>query len=114
VPPSQEQVRRELAWEILRIHEQSYGKDTRNPTAIVEGDWVVVLLDDLELMPNERFLIEHGEAETVTRVRMQYELAIQSSLRAAVERATGRTVIGFTCATSIEEPRFSAEIFRLR
>jgi uncharacterized protein YbcI len=75
---------------------------------------VIVLFDDLELLPNERFLIEHGEAETVTRVRTQYQLAIQSSLRAAVERATGRTVIGFSNATSIEEPRFAAEVFRLR
>jgi uncharacterized protein YbcI len=113
-PPNQEQVRRELAREILRIHEQSFGKGAGKLTAIVEGDWVVVLLDDVELMPNERFLIEHGEAETVTRVRMQYQLAIQSSLRAAVERATGRTVVGFTSAPSVEEPRFVAEIFKLR
>jgi uncharacterized protein YbcI len=77
------------------------------------GDWVVVLLDELELLPNEEVLVESGKADTVTQVRMQYQQAIQSSFRAAVERATGRTVIGFTSATSVEESRFVAEIFKL-
>jgi uncharacterized protein YbcI len=75
---------------------------------------VVVILDELELLPNEKFLIENGQAETVTRVRTQYQRAIRSTFTAAVERATGRTVIGFTSATSVDEPRFMAEIFKLR
>jgi hypothetical protein len=40
-------------------------------------------------------------------------LHIQSSFRAAVERATGRKEVGFTSTTSVEEPRFMAEIFKL-
>ena len=95
------------------MHNESYGKGAKNPRAIVEGDWVVVVLDELELLPNEKFLVESGRADTVTLVRMQYQQAIQSSFRAAVERATGRTVIGFASATSVEEPRFAAEIFKL-
>jgi hypothetical protein len=43
------------------------------------GDWVVVLLDELELLPNEEVLVESGKADTVTQVRMQYQQAIQSS-----------------------------------
>jgi uncharacterized protein YbcI len=112
-PPTQQQVQAELARELLRIHNESYGKGAKNPRAIVEGDWVVVVLDELELLPNEKFLVESGRADTVSHVRMQYQQAIQSSFRAAVERATGRTVIGFASATSVEEPRFAAEIFKL-
>jgi uncharacterized protein YbcI len=113
-PPTDDQVSRELSREILRIHEQAYGKGAGKAQAIVEGDWVVIVLDELELQPNEEFLIEKGKAEVVSQVRTQYQLAIQSTFTAAVERATGRTVVGFSSATSVEEPRFATEIFKLR
>jgi uncharacterized protein YbcI len=95
------------------MYEESYGKGARQATAFVGEDYVVVVLDDLELLPNEKFLMEHGKHETVVQVRSQYQHAIQASFRAAIERATGRTVIGFASTTSIDEPRFVAEIFRL-
>ena len=112
-PPTELQVRDELAREILRIHEESYGKGAGSANAIVFDEWVVVILDEIELLPNEKFLIESGKADTVTQVRHQYQLAIQSSFRAAVERATGRTVVGFASTNSVKDPRFMAEIFRL-
>jgi uncharacterized protein YbcI len=112
-PPSQQQVHDELAREIHRIHTESYGKGSGEATAMVFGDWAVVILGDLELLPNEKFLIENGKEDVVTQVRTQYQYAIRSSFTAAVERATGRTVVGFTSATSIEPP-FVTEIFKLR
>jgi uncharacterized protein YbcI len=104
----------EVAREILRIHEESYGKGATQAHAFLGEDYVVVVLDDLELLPNEKFLVEHGKHETVLHVRTQYQHAIQASFRAAVERATGRKVIGFASTTSLDEPRFVAEIFKLR
>jgi uncharacterized protein YbcI len=112
-PPSDQEVLDELARDILQIHEESYGKGAATPLAILQGDWVVVVLDGLELLPNEKFMIENGQGDTVKQVRSQYQVAIQSTFTAAVERATGRTVIGFTSATSIED-NFSVEIFKLR
>jgi uncharacterized protein YbcI len=112
-PPSAEEVREEVTREILRIHEESYGKGAGQAKAFLGEDFVVVVLDDLELLPNEKFLLEHGKHETVVQVRHQYQQAIQASFRAAIERATGRTVIGFASTTSIDEPRFVAEIFKL-
>jgi uncharacterized protein YbcI len=75
---------------------------------------VVVVLDDPELLPNEKFLLENGKHDTVVQVRSQYQQAIQASFRAAVERATGRRVIGFASTTSIDEHPFVAEIFKLK
>ncbi len=72
-----------------------------------------MILDDLQLLPNEKFLVENGKGETVMQVRTQYQHAIQATFKAAIERATGRSVIGFASTTSIEEPRFAAEIFKL-
>jgi hypothetical protein len=74
---------------------------------------VFVVLDGLELLPNEQFLVENGKQDTVMQVRTHYQHAIRSSFSAAVERATGRTVVGFASTTSVEEPRFMAEVFRL-
>jgi uncharacterized protein YbcI len=112
-PPSEAEVQDEIAREILRIHEESYGKGARHAHSYMGHDFVVVVLDDLELLPNEEFLLEKGEADTVMQVRTQYQHAIQASFRAAIERATGRTVIGFASTTSLDEPRFVAEIFKL-
>jgi uncharacterized protein YbcI len=113
-PPTDDQVSRKLSDEILRIHEESYGKGAGKVEAIVSGDWVVIVLDELELMPNEEFLIEKGKGDVVAQVRTQYQFAIQSAFTAAVERATGRTVVGFSSATRVDEPRFATETFKLR
>jgi uncharacterized protein YbcI len=112
-PPSADEVREEVSREILRIHEDSYGKGAEEAHAYVGDGFVIVVLDNLELLPNERFLVEHGKHETVIQVRTQYQHAIQASFRAAIERATGRTVVGFASTTSMDEPRFVAEIFKL-
>jgi uncharacterized protein YbcI len=112
-PPSDQEVKDECALEILRIHEESYGKGARAAHAFVGNGYVLVVLDDVELLPNEKFLIENGKQDTVTQVRTQYQHAIRASFSAAIERATGRRVTGFASTTSMDEPRFVAEVFKL-
>jgi uncharacterized protein YbcI len=112
-PPSTGEVESEISREILRIHEESYGKGASEAHVFVGEGFVVVVLDDPELLPNERFLVESGHSDTVMDVRSRYQQAIQETFSAAIERATGRTVVGFASATSIDEPRFVAEIFKL-
>ncbi len=111
--PSRQQVRDEIGREILRIYEESYGAGASRAEVLVAESWVIVMLDGIELLPNERFMVEKGEQETVLQVRSQYQQAIRSSFSAAIERATGRRVIGFASTTSVEEPPFMAEVFRL-
>jgi Na+-translocating membrane potential-generating system (MpsC) len=76
-------------------------------------DFVVVILDELELLPNEKVLVESGKQDTVIMFRTQYQHSIQASFRAAIERATGRRVTGFASTANMDEPRFVAEIFKL-
>jgi uncharacterized protein YbcI len=111
--PTEQDVREEISREIHQIYEESYGRGAANAEALVGEGWVIVILDQLELLPNEEFLVENGEHDAVARVRTRYQLAIQAPLRAAIERATGRTVTGFASTTSVDEPRFAAEIFKL-
>ena len=112
-PPTRNEVRDEVAREILRIYEESYGTGAANAETLVAENWVIVVLDGLQLLPNEQFLVDNGQRDMVMEVRTRYQHAIRSSFSAAVERATGRTVVGFASTTSLEEPRFMAEVFRL-
>ncbi len=112
-PPTTGEVQDEISREILRIHEESYGNGAGEAHTFVGNGFVIVVLDELELLPNEQFLVDHGKYETVVQVRTQYQHAIQDSFRAAIERATGRTVSAFASTTSMDEPRFVAEIFKL-
>jgi uncharacterized protein YbcI len=111
--PQAQEVRDAVAREILRIHSESYGRGAEKAEAFVTDDWVIVVLDDLELLPNEQFLVDSGKQDAVAHVRSQYQHAIQASFRAAVERATGRKVVGFASANNVEEPRFMVETFKL-
>jgi uncharacterized protein YbcI len=76
-------------------------------------DTVVVILEGLELLPNEEFMIERGQGDAVRKLREHFQQAIESTFRAAVERATGRRVIGFASHVQLAEGRFAVEIFRL-
>src|SRR5262245_21803755 len=112
-PPTPDEVRDEISREILRIHEESYGKGAEQAHTYVGNGYVIVVLDNLEFLPNEKFLIDNGKHDTVVQVRSQYQNAIRTSFTAAIERATGRNVIGFASTTSLDEPAFVAEVFRL-
>jgi uncharacterized protein YbcI len=111
--PSAEQVAEQICRDLLAIHRNSYGHPAGDAQAHVLGDTVIVLLDGVELLPNEQVLADNGKSEAVDAVRSQYQKAIEPTFRAAVERATGRRVIGFASHFQMEEPRFMAEIFRL-
>lgn len=101
-----------LGAELLRIHQESYGATARDVRVHVLDDAVVCFLDELQLMPNEEFLINAGRSETVLEMRSQYQQAIETTFRAAVERATGRRVVSFVSVTKLA-PNYSVEIFRL-
>jgi uncharacterized protein YbcI len=111
--PSAEVIEEAICREMLAIHRDSYGRDAGKATAHLVGDTLIVLLDGLELLPSEQFLLECGRADPVETVRNAYQKAIEATYRAAVERATGRRVIGFASHVHLDEPRFVAEIFRL-
>jgi uncharacterized protein YbcI len=111
--PTHQQVADEICRDMMEIHRQSYGRPAASAQAHFLADTVIVLLDGLQLLPNEEFLIDNGHWEAVDNVRTQYQKAIEPTFRAAVERATGRRVIGFSSHVQIQEPRFMTEIFRL-
>jgi uncharacterized protein YbcI len=111
--PTDQQVADEICRELLAIHADSYGSPAGGAEAHVLDNTVVVLLHGLDLLPGEEFLIQEGQGQAVSNVHIQYQKAIEPTFRAAVERATGRRVLGFASQIQVEEPRFMTEIFRL-
>jgi uncharacterized protein YbcI len=102
----------QLENELMRIHLDSYGKGAARAEVTITDDMVYCLLDDLELLPNEEFLLESGRGDAVIEVRSKYQQAIETTFRAAVERATGRRVVSFASITNLDPP-YVVEIFRL-
>jgi uncharacterized protein YbcI len=102
----------ELGRELLEIHIGAYGTSADSVRVHLLGDDVIVFLDGLKLQRNEEFLIEKGREDLVLATRHAFQQSIESTFRAAVERATGRTVTAFLSTTHLD-PDFSIEAFRL-
>jgi uncharacterized protein YbcI len=111
--PSEQRIADSVADQLLQIHHESYGRAARSVKSHLIDDTLIVLFDGLELLPNEEFLVNNGQAETVEHVRSRYQKAIEPTFRAAVERATGRRVRAFSSHVELGEDPFIAEIFRL-
>ncbi len=101
-----------ISRDLLRIHEETYGKGAGSAKTLISEDLVVVVLDEIELQHNEQFLVGAGEAQAVIEVRARFQQAIETTFRAAVERATGRRVVSFASVTKLD-PNYIVEIFRL-
>lgn len=111
-PISPEAISTQLEAELLRIHVESYGKGAREAKVYVHEDSVFCILDGLELLPNEEFMISAGKGDAVIDIRLRFQQAIETTFRAAVERATGRSVVSFASITKLD-PNYACEIFRL-
>jgi uncharacterized protein YbcI len=111
--PTGPEVTDAICADILAIHRDSYERGAERVQAHVLDDTIVVLLDGLELLPNEELLIEHDRVDAVANLREQFQKAIEPTFRAAVERATGRRVVGFASHFEFSEAPFAVEIFRL-
>jgi uncharacterized protein YbcI len=102
-----------IAEELLAIHHASYGRGAEGASSQLIGNTLIVVLDGLELLPNEEFLVSKGREDAVATLRSNYQRAIEPTFRAAVERSLGRRVTAFLSNTHLDPPRFSVEVFRL-
>jgi len=110
--PWTQEIEAKLARELMAIHRDSYGKGAAEVGILVAEDAIVVFFDDLELQPNEEFLIDAGVADQVIETRRRFQQAIEGTFRAAVERVTGRRVTSFASAMKLD-PTYAVEVFRL-
>ena len=104
--------RDQIATEILRVHEESYGTGAGSVAVHILEDAVFVVLDELELSALERTLLDGGHDDVISDTRAAFQTAIEGTFGAIVERATGRRVTSFLSNTSVRS-LYSVEIFRL-
>ncbi len=112
--PGVEDAKEEIARELARVHDESYGPPALNLSVSLDDDVVAVLMD-IELSPAERTLLDAGRPDAVRATREAYQEAIGEVFVAIVERATGRRVEGFASRTVLTESTpWAIEVFRLR
>jgi uncharacterized protein YbcI len=111
--PSTDQVEAEIAREIARVQEDSYGVAARGVEVMIKGDFVAVMMD-VELTRGEQTLVDASHRDTVTATREAFQEAIAATFTAIVERATGRRVERFASRAVIEDDgSWAIEAFRL-
>jgi uncharacterized protein YbcI len=112
-PPGLEDARGEIAREIARVHEESYGTSAVNLDVAINERFVAIYFD-IELSRAEQTLVEAGNGDSVRQTRESYQEAIGPTFSAIVERATGRRVIGFASRAVIAgDASWAVEAFRL-
>jgi uncharacterized protein YbcI len=109
---SPEAVRDEIAQELLKVQEDTYGVGAREIKVHVLDDIVLVVID-VELAVSERTLLNAGHGDAVKNAREAFQDAIASTFKAIIERATGRRVDSFDSHMNIEG-LYAVEFFRLR
>jgi uncharacterized protein YbcI len=96
---------------ITRLHREHYGRGATTTRTIIQRNYVVCFLEDI-YTPVERTLIDAGRALAVRETRNIFQDAMGPRFKAAVEEATGRTVIAFMSQVCFD-PDMAAEVFVL-
>lgn len=102
---------RDIGDAVVSLTREHVGRGPVSARVIVDGDAVVVLLQDV-LTKGELTLVEHGRGAEVLALRAAYQDVLRPLFIAEVERLTGRTVATFMSANHAAPDR-SAEIFLL-
>jgi uncharacterized protein YbcI len=93
-PPMDGALRSAISQAIVRIHAEHYGKGATQAKTYVWDNLVVTVLRDV-LTTAERTLVDVDRADTVRDVRATFQVTMEQTFRAAVERLTGRRVHSF-------------------
>jgi uncharacterized protein YbcI len=104
-------VRAAVSQAIAGIHREHYGRGAKRARTVMGDDYVVCFLEDI-YTPVERTLIRAGRFEAVRETRSAFQDTMREAFSAAVEEATGRTVVGFLSQVHVD-PDLAVETFIL-
>jgi uncharacterized protein YbcI len=91
----------EISAAVTAIHRTAYGQHLSSVETSVSNACVVCVLR-FPVTPAERVVIQAGDGAAVSRLYDATELSLEPSLRAAIERTTGRSVQAFQASMSPE------------
>ena len=105
------EMRATIGSEIVRLQSEYYGKGPTKAKVHVEGDVVVVVLEE-SFTRAEKTLVEHGEADGIQDIRRRFQRVMAEQFKSIVEQATGRQVRSFFSDTDLDQD-ISVEVFIL-
>ncbi|MGH2943664.1 MAG: Na-translocating system protein MpsC family protein [Solirubrobacteraceae bacterium] len=100
----------DIAGDLAMMHEPGYGTSGTFRTCYMDD--VIVVVDDIQLTPNENELLAHGRGECIRANRVAFQYVVGPLFVSMVERATGRRVLAFSSEVHLE-PKFEVAVFRL-
>jgi uncharacterized protein YbcI len=105
------QVRAAVSDAIVRLMHRYYGKGPTKAKTYLVDDYLLCVLQDM-LTAAEETLIERGRGDLVRQVRLAFQEEMRDEFTSAVERITGRRVLGYHSQVSFDPP-MGFEIFVL-
>jgi uncharacterized protein YbcI len=96
---------------VVRLHREHYGKGPTRSKSYLLDDLLVCVMQDV-FTTVERTLIGAGEGDRVRQTRLAFQDAMSESFSEAVERITGRRVLGLTSQVLVDEG-IAVELFML-
>lgn len=96
---------------VVRVYREVTGRGATRVRAVIGQDTITLVLEDT-LTPGERSLVRLGRRDEVRAIRRAFQEEMAGTLTSGVEELTGRTVVAFMSAESLE-PDYAAEVFVL-
>jgi uncharacterized protein YbcI len=104
-------VRSEISNAMVGIKKEFYGKGPTKAKTFLNDNYVFCVLEG-GLTRNEETLVGRGHEDLVRNYRLRFQEAMEDTTTAAVERITGRKVIGYH-SQIVFDPERAFEIFVL-
>ena len=102
---------RDISRAMVALYKEYVGRGPQHARTVIDGDLVVVLLEDT-MITAEKTLAEEGEEDLVRGVRQVFQGKFRDDANSIVERAVGRKVRAFLSDHAIE-PDVACEVFVL-
>jgi uncharacterized protein YbcI len=101
----------EVSNAMVGLKKEFYGRGPTKAKTYVNDNYVFCVLEG-GLTRNEETLLEAGEHDLVRRYRLRFQEVMAEPTSDAIERITGRKVIGYH-SQIVFDPEFAFEIFVL-
>ena len=96
---------------LVGIHTEYLGRGPKSASTFHYGRVLVTLMHDV-LTPAEKSLARTHQSDAVSHLRHLFQETMETDLREAVERLTGRKVLAFISGNDLD-PDIAAELFIL-
>jgi uncharacterized protein YbcI len=104
---------RDISRAMVRLYKEQFGRGPESVSTHYSGPDVIVSILANSLTPVERSMRDMGEQQRLRDIRGMFQHATEPQFREAVERITGRRVIGFMSGIDVEHD-LSSEVFTLQ